>query len=118
MPNNNYARGAAFENKVKAALEKDGWYAVRAAGSHGLTDVIALRGYAHDCAHDVLFIQCKTGKARMTKAEKIELHKTAERHNATPILAWPGPLGYMSFDLIHKDGSTTPYQYGRDFLNG
>ena len=38
-----YARGAAFERKVRRLLEEDGWFVVRSAGSRGAVDLIALR---------------------------------------------------------------------------
>mgnify|MGYP000570454909 FL=1 len=38
-----YARGAAFERKVRRLLEEDGWFVVRAAGSKGIVDLVALR---------------------------------------------------------------------------
>lgn len=65
MPNNSYRRSANRERAIKAVLEKDGYYAVRAAGSHGNADVIAIRP-AIDCAngfhYEVRFIQVKTNK--------------------------------------------------------
>jgi len=38
-----YARGAAFERRVRRLLEEDGWFVVRSAGSRGAVDLIALR---------------------------------------------------------------------------
>jgi len=38
-----YARGAAFERKVRRLLEEDGWFVVRSAGSKGVVDLVAVR---------------------------------------------------------------------------
>ena len=87
--NNNYTRGAAFERTVKAYLEFLGYYAVRAAGSHGLTDVIALKHDGIDREHHVLFIQCKTGKAKMTKAERLAFDELGKEFVATVLEVTP-----------------------------
>lgn len=75
--NNNYARGAAFERKVKEHLESFGWLAVRAAGSHGLVDVIGI-----DQDGGVHLIQCKTGKAKMKAADWDALCALGDKHGA------------------------------------
>lgn len=107
-PNNNYARGAQFERKVKDYLESKGFYAVRAAGSHGLTDVIAiapLKYLLEDMGAVILFIQCKTGKATMSKADRIKLHDEAIRHSALPYLVELSATGEMTWYLLLGDGS-------------
>lgn len=80
MGNNNYARGAAFEREVKAYLESLGWFAGRSAGSHGLVDVFAIDNHT-----TVWFIQCKTGKARMSKADQEALVALAFQYGAYPV---------------------------------
>lgn len=87
MPNSSYARGAAFERKVKDYLESNGWFASRSAGSHGLTDVVALapigpREGDYQMTRVVL-IQCKTGKAKMSKKERELLTRQALAYNAS-----------------------------------
>lgn len=42
MPNKNYRRGVAIERKVKDFLENIGYTVIRAAGSHGVYDIIAI----------------------------------------------------------------------------
>jgi hypothetical protein len=49
----NGARGASFERKVADLLESDGYLVIRAAGSHGAADLVALK------LGQVLFVQCK-----------------------------------------------------------
>lgn len=60
-----YEKGARLERELKAKLEKDGYYCIRAAGSHGLFDLMAWND------HEVLLIQCKTRKP--SKKEMVEL---------------------------------------------
>ena len=43
-PNKNYDRGTRLEYKIKAFLEAEGYYVMRAAGSHGPADLIAIGG--------------------------------------------------------------------------
>ena len=75
-----YDSGADFEREVKADLEARGYYAVRAAGSHGKVDVLAYHmGIA-------LFIQCKKGGV-FPKEERLSLVHVAKEHNAVPVLA-------------------------------
>ena len=38
----NYRNGARIEYKAKAELEKDGYYVIRSAGSHGVFDLVAI----------------------------------------------------------------------------
>lgn len=53
MGNRNYIRGVALERLIKKELEADGWSCIRASGSHGFADVVAVKN-----GH-VKFIQCK-----------------------------------------------------------
>ncbi len=53
-------------------LRKDGFHALRSAGSHGAVDVIAAK------AGKILLIQVKSGKARIKKDELKELVRWAE----------------------------------------
>jgi Holliday junction resolvase len=56
-----YARGAAFERKVAADLQTNGYVVVRAAGSHGKADVIGLK------PGEVVLVQCKLGGPRVVR---------------------------------------------------
>lgn len=44
MPNKNYITGRAYEYKAKKLLEEEGYTVIRAAGSHGPWDLMAVRG--------------------------------------------------------------------------
>lgn len=62
--NINYKRSRARETQLKLALEKEGYYTIRAAGSHGLADVIAIK--PAECGNafhfEVRFIQVKVSE--------------------------------------------------------
>lgn len=64
MPNKNYLRSRARETKVKNEFQSKGYYAIRAAGSKGVADVVAIK--PSDCGHgehfDVRFIQIKVSE--------------------------------------------------------
>lgn len=66
-----------MERRVKKHLEAKGWYVVRAAGSKGLTDLVAVtpdgkRAYPFSSAYHgrIVFLQCK----RNGKIAPRELH--------------------------------------------
>ena len=61
MPNLNYKRSRAREYQVFHELEKEGWMAIRSAGSHGVADIIGIRPVdCSDPSHfEVKFIQIK-----------------------------------------------------------
>jgi Holliday junction resolvase len=81
-PNRNYARGADFERKVLADLALNGYRVLRAAGSHGKADVIALK------MGEVVLVQCKlTGPGGVRPAEWNALHELAEAVGATALIA-------------------------------
>lgn len=62
--NLNYKRSRARESQLKKNLEKEGYYAIRAAGSKGLADVIAIK--PAECGHgfhfEVRFLQVKVSE--------------------------------------------------------
>lgn len=83
----NGARGASFERKVAAALTADGYLVVRAAGSHGPADLIAIK------FGQVLFVQAKLN-GRMDPHEWNPFYTIATSVGALPILAYrPGRQG-------------------------
>lgn len=57
MPVNCKAKGTRNERRAKAKLEAAGWFVVRAAGSLGLWDLVALHP-----DHGVTLIQVKTNR--------------------------------------------------------
>ena len=85
----NKARGSAFERKVAAELTADGYLVIRAAGSHGAADLVAVK------PGQVLFVQVKLGGAgACSPAEWNEFFRLASSVAALPILAYrPGRQG-------------------------
>lgn len=65
MPNANYQRGRRLEWEVKRDLEAEGFLVMRASGSHGLFDLIAIKEH-EDLTVDVRLIQCKVTKNKKT----------------------------------------------------
>ena len=103
----NKRKGTEFERKVKEQLIKDGYYAVRSAGSFGIFDVIAIptkkeiirklimHGYDHNLAtkiadivsESILAIQCKTN-GRFSKKLLESLEKASDMHLLKPMVAY------------------------------
>jgi Holliday junction resolvase len=88
MPNH-YAKGARIERRVCKQLEADGYYCIRAAGSHGGFDVVAL---ASDIdLPDVRGISLKAGSARLSKEERAKLEDLARRMPFVSVEYWRVP---------------------------
>lgn len=78
----NYSRGARFERKVAESLRADGFWVLRAAGSHGKADLIALK------PGQVVLVQCKlSGPGGVRPAEWNELWEMASAVDATAVVA-------------------------------
>jgi Holliday junction resolvase len=75
-----YARGYAFERRVRQLLESLGCFVIRSAGSKGVADLVAIRLDA------TLLVQCKRQGA-ISSQEWNTLYDTAMRIGAMPILA-------------------------------
>jgi len=94
MPNKNYIKGRAFEYTIKKKLEAEGWTVWRTPGSKSKTDLIAIQkaiwknmgGTAE--MPSVLFVQCKSGSARMSKKDKAELLELSESVGAEAMYAY------------------------------
>ena len=81
MTNVNYAKGYRFERYIANYLRDKDIYVIRAAGSHGTFDLIAIySGTPHG-------IQCKLN-GKITAKEIIELRRTGERYGIIPYLAF------------------------------
>lgn len=71
MVASNYSRGARFEYRVRDALIALGYIVIRAAGSHGIADLVALH------RHRLLLVQCKRN-GTCPPAEREELERLAD----------------------------------------
>lgn len=76
-----YRRGAYFERRVKLDMESRGWWVIRAAGSHGPADLVAMK-----LGEAALLIQCKAN-ALPHKREGIALAALAASIGAEALLA-------------------------------
>ena len=93
MPNRGYANSSNRELRVKKQLEDEGWYAVRASGSHGIADVVAVRpvrGCTNPAHYQVRFIQIKTSQA--IREPKIELEAVDSACGFINVETWFYPV--------------------------
>lgn len=86
--------GPYFERQVKRALQHAGYYVVRAAGSRGETDLMALRKHGGGNGARVLLVQCKVG-GKMSSTAWNSLYHLARRYGAIPILAYRTQRGLI-----------------------
>ena len=88
--NTRYRRGANIEYRAKAALQSQGYLVIRAAGSHGPADLVAMRpafdSWKRQTGPEVLLVQCKRSKNRLTPGEKSELAWIADRLGCSAVL--------------------------------
>lgn len=81
--------GTRFENDVKAYLQGLGWFVVRAGGSHGCADLVALRS-----DHQPWLVQCKRSDTPVLPAQQwTTLWTTAIDHGALPVLVYKESTG-------------------------
>ena len=71
--NLNYKRSRSRETSLKHKLSNEGYYVIRAAGSKGIADLVAIRPTAGSCADpshfEVRFIQIKVSENLVKKNE-------------------------------------------------
>lgn len=77
----NYANGAQLERDAKDNLEADGYWCVRAAGSKGVVDVLAMK------PGQMLMVQAKKNGV-CPPAERAALLELAATFEALPLVAW------------------------------
>jgi Holliday junction resolvase len=83
-------KGADFERRVKRHLKRQGWCVIRAAGSRGPVDLVAIRRDGHG-GSEVRLIQCKVGSPHFTLNDWSRLEQIALETGATAWLACRGP---------------------------
>jgi Holliday junction resolvase len=89
-----YARGASQERRVRKHYEERGFYVVRAAGSKGLVDLVAIGdGELH-------LVQCKSGQRSMPRKERVELVELAADHKAVPVLVERGMRFFVGSEEV------------------
>jgi Holliday junction resolvase len=93
-----YSRGADFERKVKADLQANGYFVVRAAGSHGPVDLTAQAP-----GPIVVWVQCKRD-GKMSLVDRRALVQLSYAFHATPILAFKDDDGDIKYSELDGDG--------------
>jgi Holliday junction resolvase len=96
----NRQRGDYFERTTRDALTKYGWYVVRAGGSLGIADLVALRAGSKP-----LLVSCKTN-GRIDPAEREALHTTARAAGARPLVASRPKGGHVLLRCVRWDSPT------------
>jgi len=95
----NYRRGADFERTVQDDLEDKGYLVIRAAGSHGIMDLVAFT--LRERFAPPLFIQCKTN-GKMSPKERRDLWEVAHICGAVPIKASRPKRGAILFERWYR----------------
>lgn len=94
--NKAYGRGRALEYLIKDKLEAQGYFVVRAAGSHGVADLVAVMKQPNPWVtwtnlgpvievHTVLFVSCKI-PMYAPPAERKALIEAATKCGAVPMI--------------------------------
>lgn len=99
---NNRARGDYLERQTAAALRVHGWYVVRAGGSRGVADLIALRA-----GNSPLMVQCKLN-VTMGPDEREALIAAARAAGARPIMAGRGKRGWVDIYVVKASAGLGP----------
>ena len=104
MPNSHYQAGYVLERAARILLEANGYLTIRASGSRGLADVIALK------RGEVLLVQCKAS-GKLGPGERSKLFDAAERTGATALAVRWAKNGHQARypEFIHL---TSPYTSG------
>lgn len=73
--------GIDFERRTRTDLESNGYWTMRAAGSHGAVDVLAIK------AGQILGVQCKLSNPLIPPSERSALLSWASRCGGVPLVA-------------------------------
>ena len=100
LPEAGYLKGRRFEWKVRSYFRSLGFVVIRAAASKPI-DLVALRN------GEAFLIECKYN-ASITRHEKEQMLKLAEKAGATPLLAVK-KKGKRGFRLVNLKNGTSKY---------
>ena len=95
-----YRRGYTFERRVRAHLEKDGWFVVR-QGKSAFPDLICLK------KGKVMLVECKVD-GYLRPEERRKLSETSTKTGAESVIASREGKKIILRNL-GKDGVTPPY---------
>lgn len=94
--NKNYVRGRAFEYNIATLMRRKGYFVIRSAGSHGVSDLVAMKK-----GENPLLIQCKSGVSLgLNVDEHNALLNTAIASGGVPILAFKPEKGPIVFSIL------------------
>lgn len=96
----NRQRGDYLERQAKACLVSHGWWVIRAAGSHGVADLVALRR-----GQRTLAVSCKLD-GRLRPAEREALLGLANMAQVVPVIASRRIRGHVLLEMLDSDGHT------------
>ena len=96
----NRQRGDYLERQVRAALVSHGWWVVRAAGSHGVADLVAMRR-----GNTPLAVSCKLD-GRLRPHEREALRYVATMAHVVPVVASRKRRGWVLLEMLGHDGTT------------
>ena len=102
MPNSNRRRGDYFERRAKATLERETFVVVRAAGSLGPADLVALK---QGCPP--WLVSCKLG-GYLRPLERQGLADAAARAGALPLMASSPKPGWLCLEIVSPFGLSEP----------
>ena len=88
-----YANGANLERQIADKLTADGYWTIRAAGSHGLVDIVALKD------GETLLVQAKAD-GRLDPGDWNALLDLGLRLGAVPLLAHRPKRGVIAFERL------------------
>lgn len=106
-----YRAGADLERAAQDDLEASGYFVIRSAGSHGIADLVAMKGWndgGPGVPPETLFVQCKTNGAT-SPADRGELLTLAARFRGRPLVARWEKTGRDSLGRIHQTARTVAY---------
>jgi Holliday junction resolvase len=91
-----YNKGAYFERRCRKALEKQGFFVVRSAGSRGPADLVAFKTGMNK---RTLLIQCTLDKGSKNITDFRRLCSVAQKTGCYPVLAvreaFRGPIRWF-----------------------
>lgn len=99
----NRQRGDYLERQAKAALENRGWWVIRAAGSYGAADLVALRAH-----FEPLALSCKLN-GRIGPAERNALLTVADKTGLIPVICSRRNRGFVYLEMLDSDGKNRHY---------
>lgn len=99
MPNRHYIAGRAFEYRVIRDLQERGFWCIRAAGSKGAVDILAL------AKGQILLVQAKTS-GKFPRSERDVLALLAQDLDATPVLVDRADARKLTYRRVYFDAKS------------